>query len=471
VRRSGTVFLLLCSLVLSACASRAPVAEVAYFATPVVPDPPPATTTTTAAPPPTTTTAASVTPRVAATPRQKPAVTTAPEPTDLRGLLDAFWAKTSASSCVMVSLGGRVLYERAPDLPLVPASTLKLATAAGVLNRLKPGDRLRTSVASASTPVEGRLAGDLWLVGGGDPVLGTAAWAAHFSRQPQLYTPLEVLADRVVAAGVREVTGRVTGDDSRYDRVRYVPTWPHSYIRESEIGPLSALSVNDGFRVWTGSLVPFADPAAGAAEVFTELLRARGVVVRGEAGSGEAPEKTVKVATIDSPTIAELVAQMVRESDNGTAELLIKELGLRVTGRGSSAAGAAVVHDTLTRLGLPTSTLRVMDGSGLDRASALTCRLLVSLLDSERAGGIIDRALPVAAQTGTLWKRFLATPVAGRLRAKTGSINGVAALAGRVTGPAGEELTFAFVQNGKPWPAAKALQEELGHILTLAPSA
>jgi D-alanyl-D-alanine carboxypeptidase/D-alanyl-D-alanine-endopeptidase (penicillin-binding protein 4) len=387
----------------------------------------------------------------------------------LRATLDALWTRTSPSSCVIVSRGGRVLYERAPDMPLVPASTLKVATAAAVLHRLSPTDRLRTSVVAAATPVDGTVAGDLWLVGGGDPLLGTAPWAAHFTRQPQVYTSLELLADRVVAAGVREVAGRVTGDDGRYDRVRYVPTWPESYIKESEIGPLSALWVNDGFRVWTGSLAPFPDPASGAAEVFTDLLRARGVTVREGPGSGTAPDGAAKVATVDSPTVGELVTQMVRESDNGTAELLVKELGLRVAGEGSTAAGTSVVLDTLGRLGLPVSGVRVRDGSGLDRNSTLTCRFLVALLDAEGAGGILDRALPVAAQTGTLFKRFLGTPVAGRLRAKTGSITGVAALTGRVVGPSGEELTFSFLQNGLPWPAARALQDQLGHILALEP--
>jgi serine-type D-Ala-D-Ala carboxypeptidase/endopeptidase (penicillin-binding protein 4) len=456
------------SLVLAACSSGPGVESAALLPVPLVPIIEATTTTTTTTAPTTTTTRARVVAQVA--PKVRPTTTTVPAPKDLRGQLDAMWARATPSSCVMVSKGGQVLYERAPDMPLIPASTLKLATASAVLRRMDAHQRLRTSVMTAADPVDGRIAGDLWLVGGGDPVLGTAPWAAHFTRQPQLFTPMEVLADRVVAAGVREIAGRVTGDDSRYDRVRYVSTWPASYIKESEIGPLSALTANDGFRVWSGgSLVPFADPAAGAAGVFTELLRARGVIVGGEAAAGDAPSGTSSLAAIDSPTVGELAAQMVRESDNGTAELMLKELGLRVAGQGSTAAGTAAVLETLGRRDLPMPGVRVMDGSGLDRASTVTCRLLVRLLEVEGPGGIIDRALPIAAQTGTLYKRFLATPVAGRLRAKTGSINGVAALAGRVVSPSGEELTFAFLQNGQPWPTAKALQEQLGHILALTP--
>jgi serine-type D-Ala-D-Ala carboxypeptidase/endopeptidase (penicillin-binding protein 4) len=470
MRRVVTVPVMVGLLVLAACSSGGGVQSAAMLPTPMVPIIEATTTTTTTTPPTTTTTAHRVVAQVAPKPKPRPTPTTAPAPKDLRGQLDALWTRTTPSSCVMVSKGGRVLYERGPDLPLIPASTLKLATATALLRRIDSGQRLRTSVVAAADPVEGRIAGDLWLVGGGDPVLGTAPWAAHFTRQPQLFTPMEVLADRVVAAGVREIAGRVTGDDSRYDRVRYVSTWPASYAKESEIGPLSALTANDGFRVWSGgSLVPFADPAAGAAAVLTDLLRARGVMVGGEAGSGDAPAGTSSLASIDSPTIGELAAQMVRESDNGTAELLVKELGRRVAGQGSTAAGTAAVMETLGQRGLPLPGVRVMDGSGLDRASNVTCRLMVRLLEVEGPGGIIDRALPVAGQTGTLFKRFLGSPVAGRLRAKTGSINGVAALAGRVVSPSGEELTFAFLQNGQPWPKAKALQDELGHILALTP--
>ena len=118
---------------------------------------------------------------------------------------------------------------------------------------------------------------------------------------------------------------------------------------------------------------------------------------------------------------------MLRESDNGTSELLVKEIGLQVAGEGSTAAGTRVVLETLRLLGLPTVGVKVVDGSGLDPGNSVTCRLLVTLLDAQGSGGTIDRALPVAGQTGTMSKRFLATPVAGRLRAKTGSIKGIAA--------------------------------------------
>ena len=98
-------------------------------------------------------------------------------------------------------------------------------------------------------PAGGTLAGNLYLVGGGDPVLGTNPYVAAAAAQvthPQPYvTPMETLADQIVAAGVTRITGSVIGDDSRYDAERFVPSWPASYATSREAGPLGALLVND----------------------------------------------------------------------------------------------------------------------------------------------------------------------------------------------------------------------------------
>jgi len=368
-------------------------------------------------------------------------------------------------SCVFVSEGDRTLFELAPDEPLVPASTLKLVTAVTVLSHLDASETLRTTVKAVAPPADGALAGDLWLVGGGDPVLGTQAWGDSFERQPALRTSMEALADRVVSSGIRSVQGRVLGDDSRYDTTRYVETWPDRY--RQQVGPLSALTVNDGFVRFLGGSGPFPDPPAGAAGALTELLRARGVEVVGGAGAGVSPPEAVtEVASIDSPPVLELVRQMLRESDNGTAELLLKEVGRRTAGEGSTSAGAAVAERTLVELGLDVEGVDVVDGSGLDRGNRVTCRLLHDLLRAVDAGGELEGGLPVAGVTGTLSRRFLDSPVSGHLRAKTGSLDNVSALAGYADTRHEGELTFALVLNGlglraDPTPVQSALAELL----------
>ncbi|MGI9119025.1 MAG: D-alanyl-D-alanine carboxypeptidase, partial [Acidimicrobiales bacterium] len=176
-------------------------------------------------------------------PRRAPALLAQPVgKAQLVQALEAVSAGSPDRSCLLVTDGEQVLFERQAELPLAPASGMKLLTAAAVLDHLDPAERLRTNVVAAGAPAGGVVDGDLWLVGGGDPVLGTADWAAHFERQPALVTPLEELADGIARSGVREIRGRVLGDESRYDATRYVAGWPGRYITANEVGPLSALS-------------------------------------------------------------------------------------------------------------------------------------------------------------------------------------------------------------------------------------
>jgi D-alanyl-D-alanine carboxypeptidase/D-alanyl-D-alanine-endopeptidase (penicillin-binding protein 4) len=384
--------------------------------------------------------------------------------------LDALTAGLPDPSCLVVSEGDRVLYSRDPAAPVIPASTLKLVTAATVLAHLDASAQLVTTVRATAPVVDGVVAGDLWLVGGGDPVLGTEAWARTLPIQPPTRTPVEDLADRVVAAGVRVVQGRVVGDESRYDAVREVPSWPARYRAQLQVGPLSALTVNDAFAVSGGGRAPFAEPAVGAAGVLTEVLRARGVQVVGEPAAGTAPDGATELASVSSPPVLELVGQMLRDSDNGTAELLLKEVALGVAGTGSTAVGADLAERTLADLELPLAGVDVVDGSGLDRGNRVTCALLHDLLVALDAGGEVEGGLAVAGVTGTLARRYLDSPVNGRLRAKTGSLNNVAALAGYADTRSEGELTFSFVLNGLP-PGADgtAAQDALADLLVAYP--
>jgi D-alanyl-D-alanine carboxypeptidase/D-alanyl-D-alanine-endopeptidase (penicillin-binding protein 4) len=420
-----------------------------------------------AASPSTTSTTAPIATPSTVVPTSTVSAQAAPKVSELLRTLGVTWSKTPQQSCLVVTEGGKVVFERNPDGAVTPASTMKLLTATAVLARIDPSTRLTTTVASLLKPdATGTIRADVYLVGGGDPVLGTIAYRRHFTRQPRLVNGIEALADRLVAAGVRHVVGRIVGDDGRYERRRYGATWPARYITANETGPLSALSVNDGFRTWSPDR-RYANPAQGAASVLNELLRQRGVKVDGLPTSGTTPKGAQQLAALPSPTIRELVGEMLLESDNDTAELLVRELGLRVLGQGTTDAGRRVVVDTLTRLGMPMRNVRVVDGSGLDPANRVTCRLLVALTGTAQAP-TIQASVPVAAQTGTLYKRFLATPVAGRIRAKTGSIKGVASLVGWVSSTAHHAYAFAYVQNGVTPRQGSHLQDELGHDMVLA---
>jgi D-alanyl-D-alanine carboxypeptidase/D-alanyl-D-alanine-endopeptidase (penicillin-binding protein 4) len=154
---------------------------------------------------------------------------------------------------------------------------------------------------------------------------------------------------------------------------------------------------------------------------------------------------------------------MLRESDNGTAELLLKEVGLRHEGEGSTAAGAGTVHDVLREDAVPDGTT-VADGSGLSEAARLTCRAVTALL-ATRSDDLFPR-LPVAARDGTLARRFVDSSVAGRLRAKTGTLDGVEALAGYAENTGGVTLAFSFIINGLPRGASgRPLQDAVAEVL------
>lgn len=388
----------------------------------------------------------------------------------LAASLEQIWSRHPSASCLLVEEGMQVLYARKADQLVTPASALKLLTASATLRRIGPDERLITTVRTQTRPSGGIVNGDLWLVGGGDPVLGTQPWADKRTRQPPLKSSLETLADRVVAAGVKEIRGQIQGDESRYDQTRFIASWPQRYLDDNEIGPLSALTVNDGFSTWDPELVRFDNPAVGAATVFGELLQARGVIISANAGSGKAPEGSIEIARLESPKISELVADLIRESDNGTAELLVKELGVRVNGQGSTTAGLKVLVETLKEFGLNTEGTHIADGSGLDPNNKVSCSILQSIASAIEKGGPIDQGLAIAGFTGTLAKRFVDNPAKGKLRAKTGSLNHVAALVGAVDGSQGTILSFTQVINNiSNSAAARDLQEALGAALARYP--
>jgi len=368
----------------------------------------------------------------------------------------------ATSACLSVrDPAGRTVFAQNPAAALIPASTMKLETAAAALGRLGAGSHFTTEVRAATAPTGGAVSGDLWLVGGGDPLLATADFAAiaGYRNQPRLATSMEALADRVVAAGVRKIGGRVVGDESRYDTQRYVPSWSPTYASLGEIGPQSALTVNDGFVAWRPQAVPAPAPATNAASVLTTLLRARGVTVGGDAGEGRAPASAV-VASIDSPPLGDVVGVMLSESDNLAAELLVKELGSRFGGAGTTTAGLTVVADTLSPLGLVPGGLASVDGSGLDRSDRLTCDTLQATLAKDGEGGELGKSLPLAGRNGTLAKRFAGTPAAGKVRAKTGSLKGVSALSGWTATVDGRSLQFALIANDLPNDASGASLED-----------
>jgi D-alanyl-D-alanine carboxypeptidase/D-alanyl-D-alanine-endopeptidase (penicillin-binding protein 4) len=365
------------------------------------------------------------------------------------------------SSCAEVAQGGEVVYKDNAQLPVMPASNMKLLTATALLDRLGPSYTFTTWLMGSVPPVDGVVRGDLYFVGGGDPLLRLPRFAAGIPGGDKVYTNVDLLVSKLKAAGVKAITGSVIGDDSRYDSLRTVAAWPDRYVDQGDVGALSALGIDDGFATARGRVPDSAPPATQSAGVLTDLLRSAGVKVSGPPESGTAPGTAQVLVQLVSPPLREILGEVLRESDNTAMELLTKELGLQDSGKGSTAAGTAAVREDLSSLGFPLAGFVNLDGSGLAPQDRVTCSLLLAALEWAGPDGDLVADLPVAAESGTLAGRLAGTPAAKRVRAKTGTLEGVSALSGwaepaKAQGGGNAMLAlpvvFSVVLNGLVWP-------------------
>jgi D-alanyl-D-alanine carboxypeptidase/D-alanyl-D-alanine-endopeptidase (penicillin-binding protein 4) len=376
--------------------------------------------------------------------------------------------------CFLVQSGGHVVAQHNPTTPLMGASTQKLLVAAAALSTLTPDFAYETKVLAPAAPAGGSV-DKLWLVGAGDPVLATSAYTAFLQSNDKtrgdVTSSLDALADAIVAKGVQKVPGGIAVDDSHFDAQRFNPTWKDSYRTDGDIANMGALIVNDGWSAWDPRKVAADDPGLGAGAQLAALLKARGVQVGPVARQG-APADAAAVASVKSAPLKDIVTSMLRSSDNLTAELLVKELGVRASKDGSTTAGAAATLAKLKSLGVPTDGVTLADGSGLSRDNRDTCAALTSVLALRTQAGFdaLVAGLPVAAQSGTLVDQFVGTPLAGKVTAKTGSLDGVSGFAGIVS--LRRPLEFAFLDNGNfPETAGAPLRVKMATIVGTYPDA
>ena len=334
---------------------------------------------------------------------------------------------------------GRVLVSVRADEERIPASVGKLFVSATALLRWGPAAEIETSVVAATDIDEaGLVDGNVYLVGGGDPVLTD--------------DKLALLAEDVQDQGVERVTGGVRGDDSRFDRRRGTPRT--GFAPDHDLGGrLGSLLLGRGYQ---------RDPAAYAAKRFVRFLRARGVIVDGRTRKGRAPDDSgFELASVTSPPMASLLRLTLVPSDNFIAEMLLKGLGAAFGGGfGTTGSGAEIVQQTLAPYGI---TPRIVDGSGLSRANSTTPREVVRLferMEDQEYAPTWRRSLAVAGRTGTVHDRMRGTSAAGRCRVKTGTIIGVSNLAG-VCDTHGGVVGFAWLMNGVDPYGARRLQDRM----------
>lgn len=382
----------------------------------------------------------------------------------LRNALRPIVRRLPADSCLAIDVEGRRVVASNVSAPLMPASNLKILVAAAALEVLGPTFRYTTSLAGI---VDGTvIQGDLWLVGGGDALLTAGNYPTTEVYPTLSPTRIETLIDALLSAGITSISGSVVGDESRYDTERFTPSLGLG-VRSTEVGPLGALLLNDGV-IATSPIKPD-DPALSAAMEFTRLLIERGITVAGSPKVGTASADIPILATVSSAPLVDVVVEMLTNSDNNTAELLLKEIGKTVSGQGTRVAGIVGVQSALQKLGVNIDGLAMTDASGLDRSNRLTCLTLQSILVRDGGFGPVTTGFAVAGRSGTLSDLFLNSPVTGRMRSKTGTLTGVKALSGVVPYSDDQAIIFSLLLNGSGVsnqgvyrPIWSALTETLG---------
>ncbi len=361
-----------------------------------------------------------------------------------------------AGSCLTVDwLGARLADTRSGD-SFVPGSAVKLVTAAVALEVLGADTTFTTSIRAVKN-ADGSVA-DLFFVGGGDPLIVRNEYVASEKYPTFNQTSLESIADGIVAAGVRSITGRIIGVDTYLDAERYVAGWPLEF-HGTESGPLGALVVDDGVVI--GQPVKPDDPALAAAGELSVLLQARGVTVSGGVAHDVLPSGTETILDVPSASVSSVVGEMLVNSDNNTAETLLKHIGLKGKGLGSTANGLAVVAETLAKWGVPDGW-SMLDGSGLSSGNKFSCALFDALL--VRFESTFPGLMAVAGKSGTLREMFRDTPLEGLLVGKTGTLNGVKALAGYVPIDGDEPVRFVLLLN-KPGVDNKSAYRPIWSLL------
>jgi serine-type D-Ala-D-Ala carboxypeptidase/endopeptidase (penicillin-binding protein 4) len=355
---------------------------------------------------------------------------------------------------------GQVLYSLNSGTGYAPASTTKLATAVAALQVLGPDARFRTTV------VTGASRGSIVLVGGGDPTLAAGHPPARDYPQPATLAGLASATARALRErGVRRA--RLGYDTSLYTGPGMAVGWPGRYVTEGDVSLITSLEVDQGRLTLAGqpedaddpgNYRPRSpDPAAQAAAAFAGFLQADGIAVSGSPAQVTAPAGATTLASVSSPPLTEVIQWMLEESNNVIAENLARHVALATGAQPSFAGAAAAEEKVLRRLGV--TGIQLNDGSGLSPDDRITPAALVQIVGlaarQSRLRSVLT-GLPVYGFSGTLAPSSTnfffngGGPALGTVRAKTGNLSNVIALAGVAYARDGQLLSFAVMANNLP---------------------
>lgn len=363
-------------------------------------------------------------------------------------LQDDLFNSASIGINVMSTETGETLYSKNSLRLHHPASTTKLFTAATALVKLGTDFQFETTLYLDNT--ESRITKNVYLKGKGDPLLEI--------------NDIEKLAVGLVKSGVKFIEGDIIVDESYFDTVREGPGW----MWDDKPFQLSALSIR--------SIEPennMDSRAIACGHILKTKLIENGISIGGKVISGEVPAKAIIVSQHLSPPLGDIIRLMNKPSDNWIAEFLFKAIGAEVKGvPGTWRKGREAITEFLDEILTEPPSHRFVDGSGLSRYNLTNTELLTQLLIfMHKQFAIMPEflsSLPIAGVDGTLRNRMQGMYAEKTLRAKTGTLSGVSALAGYTMTEEGEILVFGILISNYIGSSATArnIQDKIGNYLT-----
>ncbi|HEV3054045.1 MAG TPA: D-alanyl-D-alanine carboxypeptidase [Solirubrobacteraceae bacterium] len=372
----------------------------------------------------------------------------------------------------------RQLYALRAGVKRPPASVEKLFTTVALLNDLGPSARLRTGVyGTGHLGAGGVWHGNLYLRGGGDPTFGDGTFNRIWE---QGYGPTaSQLALQLAHHGIQRVTGQLIGDASLFDALRGPPSSNYQPDIPDLGGQLSALTFDHGATLAaavtrnTGPVTtphrtaPPLTPGALAARELALTLKSLHVAVTASTRTATTPARAHRLATVSSPPISVMLRLMDVPSDDFFAEMLTKQLGVKVMGSGTTKSGAYVISSALRSYHLHP---QIVDGSGLSRrdlASPLEVVDLLRYIDHTVTGATLAASLPTVGVSGTTRTIAVHTAAAGRCVGKTGTLDNVSNLAGYCHARGRQLVAYALFVDGPPnWTALTLIGRMVAAIAT-----
>lgn len=361
---------------------------------------------------------------------------------------DVLFTTASISIKVVAVETGEVIYAKNAHKLHHPASTTKLFTAATVLAKLGSDYQFETTLYTDES-TETQATGNIYLKGSADPVLQS--------------DDIVKLCDTLVQTGIKSIHGNIVVDETYFDTVREGPGWMWD-DKPLRISALSIRNVEPDAK--TGSR------AIACGHLLKTILMQKGINIGGQVTTGKVPSDARSIAKHLSPLLADIIKLMNKPSDNWIAEMLFKAIGAEVKGEpGTWKKGRETVDEFLGEIMGELPAHRFVDGSGLSRYNLLNAELLIKLLiymyHNFELMPEYMASLPIAGVDGTLKNRMQGMSAEKVLRAKTGTLSGVSALAGYTKTADGEVLAFGFLISHYVGSAATArgIQDKIGNYL------